>query len=363
MSVPHFNVAQAKHTVKLDRGIPAAMGAAVLFGVSTPLAKPLLGDMPPLLLAGLLYMGSGIGLSVLLGIRVATGGRGAITWPRGADVGWLAGAIAAGGAVGPYLLMVGLQATDAASASLILNLEGVFTALLAWFAFKENFDRRIALGMAFIVAGGVALSAAPALRAEGWAGPLAIAGACLAWAIDNNLTRKVSLHDAMFIACVKGLVAGIASVALALAYGARMPAVTATLQAGLLGFFSYGLSLALFVVALRRLGTARTGAYFSLAPFVGAALAVVLGAPLTATLVVAGLLMAVGVWLHLTERHEHLHHHLPVEHAHLHTHDAHHQHRHDAAWDGSDPHTHRHAHEPLDHAHPHYPDAHHRHPH
>ena len=137
----------------------------------------------------------------------------------------------------------------------------------------------------------------------------------------------MSLHDAMFIACVKGLVAGFASIALALAYGARMPAVTATLQAGLLGFVSYGLSLALFVVALRRLGTARTGAYFSLAPFVGAALAVVLGAPLTATLVVAGLLMAAGVWLHLTERHEHLHHHLPVEHAHLHTHDAHHQHR------------------------------------
>jgi drug/metabolite transporter (DMT)-like permease len=361
--VPQFNVAQAKNSLKLDRGILAAMGAAVLFGLSTPLAKPLLGDMPPLLLAGLLYTGSGIGLSVLLGIRVATGGCRAITWPRGADVWWLVGAIAAGGAIGPYLLMVGLQATDAASASLILNLEGVFTALLAWFAFKENFDRRIALGMAFIVAGGVALSAGPALRAEGLAGPLAIAGACLAWAIDNNLTRKVSLHDAMFIACAKGLVAGIASVALALAYGARMPAIATTLQAGLLGFFSYGLSLALFVVALRSLGTARTGAYFSLAPFVGAALAVVLGAPLTATLVLAGLLMGAGVWLHLTERHEHEHRHLSVAHEHLHTHDAHHQHRHDAAWDGTEPHTHKHTHEPLGHAHPHYPDAHHRHLH
>ena len=349
--------------MKLDRGILAAMGAAVLFGLSTPLAKPLLGDMPPLLLAGLLYTGSGIGLSVLLGIRVGTGGRRAITWPRGADVWWLVGAIAAGGAIGPYLLMVGLQATDAASASLILNLEGVFTALLAWFAFKENFDRRIALGMVFIVAGGVALSAGPALRAEGLTGPLAIVGACLAWAIDNNLTRKVSLHDAMFIACAKGLVAGIASVALALVYGARLPTVTTTLQAGLLGFFSYGLSLALFVVALRSLGTARTGAYFSLAPFVGAALAVVLGAPLTATLVLAGLLMGAGVWLHLTERHEHEHRHLPVEHEHQHAHDAHHQHRHDAAWDGTEPHTHRHAHESLEHAHPHYPDAHHRHSH
>jgi drug/metabolite transporter (DMT)-like permease len=349
--------------VKLDRGIPAALGAAVLFGLSAPLAKPLLGEAPPLLLAGLLYAGSGIGLAVLLGIRVAAGGRSAVTWPRGADVWWLVGAIAAGGVIGPYLLMLGLQATDAASASLILNLEGVFTALLAWFAFRENFDRRIALGMALIVAGGVALSAGPTLRAEGLAGPLAIAGACLAWAIDNNLTRKVSLHDAMFIACVKGLVAGLASVALALAYGARMPAVTTALQAGLLGFFSYGLSLALFVVALRRLGAARTGAYFSLAPFVGAALAVMLGAPLTATLVLAGVLMGLGVWLHLIERHEHRHHHLPFEHEHLHSHDAHHQHRHDVAWDGTEPHTHRHAHEALDHTHPHYPDAHHRHPH
>ncbi len=362
-TVPQLNVAKAKSAVKFDRGVLAAMGAAVLFGVSTPLAKPLLGDMPPLLLAGLLYAGSGIGLSVLLGIRVVAGGRSVITWPRGADVWWLVGAIAAGGAIGPYLLMVGLQATDAASASLILNLEGVFTALLAWFAFKENFDRRIAMGMAFIVAGGVALSAGPVLRAEGVAGSLAIAGACLAWAIDNNLTRKVSLHDAMFIACAKGLVAGIANVALALAYGTKMPAVTTILQAGLLGFLSYGLSLALLVVALRHLGTARTGAYFSLAPFVGAALAVVLGAPLTTTLVLAGLLMAAGVWLHLTERHEHEHHHLPVEHEHLHSHDAHHQHRHDATWDGVEPHTHRHAHEPLDHAHPHYPDTHHRHSH
>jgi hypothetical protein len=142
-----------------------------------------------------------------------------------------------------------------------------------------------------------------------------------------------------------------------------MPAVATALQAGLLGFFSYGLSLALFVVALRRLGAARTGAYFSLAPFVGAALAVMLGAPLTATLVLAGALMGVGVWLHLTERHEHQHHHLPFEHEHLHSHDAHHQHRHDVVWDGTEPHTHRHAHEALDHAHAHYPDAHHRHSH
>jgi drug/metabolite transporter (DMT)-like permease len=339
------------------------MGAALLFGVSTPLAKELVGDVPPLLLAGLLYIGSGAGLLVLLGIRVLTGRGAGIRLPRGADVGWLLGAIVVGGAIGPFLLMYGLQVTDAASASLILNLEGVFTALLAWFVFRENFDRRIAAGMAAIVAGGVVLSLGPALRAQGVIGPLAIAGACLAWAIDNNLTRKVSIHDAMLIACAKGLVAGSVTAGLALASGARMPPLRIALEAGLLGFVGYGLSLTLFVVALRGLGTARTGAYFSLAPFLGAAFAVALGAPFTAAVLLAALLMGVGVWLHLTEHHEHLHTHLPQEHEHPHVHDEHHRHRHAPGQDIQEPHSHVHAHEPLRHSHAHYPDLHHRHDH
>jgi len=349
--------------VRLDRGIFAALGAAALFGLSTPIAKTLVGEMSPLLLAGLLYAGSGTGLSILLAARAIGLGRASIVRPRGADLLWLLGAIAFGGAIGPYLLMYGLQTTDSASASLILNLEGVFTALLAWFAFKENFDRRIAAGMALIVAGGVVLSMGSALRAGGFVGPLAIAGACLAWAIDNNLTRKVSINDAMLIACVKGLIAGPISVALALRYGAHLPAVTLLLRAGLLGFVGYGLSLTLFVLALRNLGTARTGAYFSLAPFIGAALAVALGAPLTPSLIVAGLFMGGGVWLHITEDHAHLHRHPPLEHEHSHVHDAHHQHQHDSVWDGQKPHSHPHIHEPIEHAHPHYPDVHHRHHH
>jgi len=349
--------------VKLDRGILAAWGAAALFGLSTPIAKTLLGEISPLLLAGLLYTGSGVGLSVVLAARVIGLGRASIVRPRGADVLWLLGAIAFGGAIGPYLLMYGLQMTDSASASLILNLEGVFTALLAWFAFKENFDRRIAAGMALIVAGGVVLSMGTALRASGIVGPLAIAGACLAWAIDNNLTRKVSINDAMLIACVKGLIAGPISVALALRYGAHLPAGTLLLRAGLLGFVGYGLSLTLFVLALRNLGTARTGAYFSLAPFIGAALAVALGAPVTPTLMIAGLFMGAGVWLHLTESHGHRHRHSPLNHEHSHVHDAHHQHQHDSNWNGQEPHSHSHLHEPIEHVHPHYPDVHHRHDH
>jgi drug/metabolite transporter (DMT)-like permease len=349
--------------VKLDRGILAALSAAVLFGLSTPIAKQLVGEMPPLLLAGVLYAGSGVGLSLLLAVRAVGPGRTRIVRPRGADVLWLLGAIAFGGALGPYLLMYGLQSTDSASASLILNLEGVFTALLAWFAFKENFGRRIAAGMALIVAGGVVLSTGTAVRAGGVVGPLAIAAACLAWAIDNNLTRKVSINDAMLIACVKGVVAGSISIALALRLGAPIPAMATIVRAGLLGFVGYGLSLTLFVIALRNLGTARTGAYFSLAPFIGAALAVALGAPLTGTLLFAAVFMGTGVWLHITEHHAHLHRHSAIAHEHWHAHDEHHQHQHADGAHDQESHSHVHVHEPIEHAHPHFPDVHHRHRH
>ena len=349
--------------MKIDRGILAALSAAVLFGLSTPIAKILIGGMSPLLLAGLLYSGSGIGLSLILMVRAMTGARGTITRPRGIELLWLLGAIIAGGALAPYLLMYGLQFTDSASASLILNLEGVFTALLAWFAFKENVDRRIALGMACIIAGGVLLSLGPRDRGSGWLGPLAIGAACMAWALDNNFTRKVSVHDSMLIACVKGLIAGPVSVALAIHYGAAIPGSMRLIQAGLVGFVGYGLSLTLFVVALRNLGTARTGAYFSLAPSIGAALAVVLGAPVTGVLLAAAVLMGVGIWLHLSENHAHLHVHASMVHEHVHTHDEHHRHVHEPGWDGKEPHSHVHRHEPLTHTHAHYPDVHHRHEH
>lgn len=349
--------------MKIDRGIAAALSAAVLFGLSTPIAKELIGSISPLLLAGLLYSGSGIGLALVLMARAMTTARANITWPRGMEILWLLGAITAGGAIAPYLLMYGLQSVDSASASLTLNLEGVFTALLAWFAFRENVDRRIALGMACIVAGGVILSLGPQARVGTLIGPVAIAAACMAWAIDNNLTRKVSIHDSMLIACAKGMIAGPISVALAIHYGAPIPSLMRFMQAGVVGFVGYGLSLTLFVVALRNLGTARTGAYFSLAPFIGAALAVALGAPATGMLLAAALFMGAGVWLHLSEHHEHLHHHEELTHEHAHEHDEHHRHQHERDWDGKEPHSNVHVHERLSHAHAHYPDAHHRHEH
>lgn len=346
------------------RGIGLALSAAVLFGVSAPLAKLLLGVTAPQLLAGLLYLGSGVGLLAVWLVRRRRATEAALTRR---DVPWLAGAIGFGGVIGPLLLMLGLARTPAATASLLLNLEGVFTALLAWFGFRENVDRRVALGMLGIVSGGAVLSWNGSLTVGGLLGPLAIAGACLAWAIDNNLTQKVSGGDPVQVTSAKGLVAGAVNTVIALALGARA-ASTATVGAAMtLGFLSYGVSLTLFVLALRYLGTARTGAYFSVAPFVGAAVSLIIfrDQP-TPSFGVGAALMALGVWLHLTERHEHAHRHETLEHAHAHVHDAHHQHTHgpdDPAVTDPAPHVHGHRHEPLVHSHPHYPDLHHRHAH
>jgi drug/metabolite transporter (DMT)-like permease len=259
--------------------------------------------------------------------------------------------------------MVGLVNMPASGASLLLNAEGVFTALLAWFVFRENVDRRIALGMFAIVAGALVLSWSGEARIGTVWPALAILGACFAWGIDNNLTRKVSLNDATWIASVKGLVAGVVNLTLAWALGAAsLPALPLLGAALLLGFLAYGVSLTLFVVSLRHLGTARTGAYFSIAPFFGAILSIVLlGEPVTEPLLVAGLLMAAGVWLHLTEDHTHEHQHATLEHEHEHTHDEHHQHEHDFPVVLGKKHRHWHRHEPMVHTHAHFPDAHHQH--
>jgi drug/metabolite transporter (DMT)-like permease len=352
--------------MRINKGILNALAAAVLFGASTPIAKILVGEMPPVLLAGLLYAGSGLGLGIgllLRGlVRTAEAPTG-FALPRGEDLKWLAGAVLFGGVLGPVLLMLGLSSTLASVSALLLNLEGVFTALLAWFVFRENFDRRIAGGMALIVGGGLVLSWTSGTVALS-SGALLIVAACVCWAVDNNLTRKVSAGDAMVIACVKGLIAGFVNMGVALLLGAALPSGSASAAAAALGLGGYGISLALFVLALRDLGTARTGAYFSVAPFFGAALAIALnGEPVTWQLLVAGILMAIGVWLHISERHAHPHVHELQEHTHAHLHDEHHRHDHDFAWDGREPHTHAHVHARLVHSHRHYPDLHHRHPH
>jgi drug/metabolite transporter (DMT)-like permease len=237
---------------------------------------------------------------------------------RRADAPWMIAIVAFGGILGPLFLMLGLARTSAASGSLLLNLEGLATMAIAWVFFRENVDRRLLLGAAAILAGAVALSwQGQGIRVD--EGGLLIAAACLAWGVDNNLTRRLSVADPVVIALTKGVVAGSVNLIIALILGARLPSIGATGAALVVGFCGVGLSLVLFVLALRHLGSARTGAYFSLAPFLGAVIAIgLLGEPITPQLVVAGLLMAFDVWLHLTERHAHDHTHEPIEHEHSH---------------------------------------------
>jgi drug/metabolite transporter (DMT)-like permease len=340
------------------RAIAFALLSAALFGASTPLAKLLLGSTSPLLLAGLLYLGAGIGLAAWLAVR---GGFKPIPpgdWP------WLGSAVVAGGIAGPALLMFGLTRTDGATASLLLNFEAVFTAVIAWVAFRENVDRRVFAGMVAIVAGGVILSFETLPTSESWIGQILISAACFAWALDNNLTRRISGGDAATLACIKGLVAGSVNCGLALIQGAHIPAPGFVAIAGVVGLLGYGVSLALFIVALRDLGTARTAAYFSVAPFFGAALALLLLAETPgAAFWIAAAFMALGVGLHISERHRHAHVHEPMAHDHEHVHDEHHHHEHLVPWDGKEPHAHAHQHGALEHAHPHHPDLHHRHRH
>jgi drug/metabolite transporter (DMT)-like permease len=343
-----------------------ALASAALFGASTPLAKRLLGDGDdPGLLAGLLYLGSGLGLGGLILARRLGGAASAEAPLTRRDLPWLALTVASGGVIGPLLLMIGLASTPASAAALLLNVEGLATMAIAWMLFRESVDRRLLLGAAAILAGALLLSwrGAPGSTGLGL-GAVAIVGACIAWGVDNNLTRKLSAADPVQIAMIKGLVAGAVNLSLAMARGAQLPSPLHVAEAGVVGFLGYGVSLTLFVLALRHLGAARSAAYFSTAPFIGATLAIALfGDPVTAPLLAAAALVGLGLWLHLTERHAHEHGHEALAHSHAHVHDAHHQHVHAPGDPPGEPHTHPHRHAPLVHAHAHYPDLHHRHGH
>lgn len=341
-----------------------AILAAVLFGASTPAAKWLLSGTSPWLLAGLLYLGSGLGLLLIITLKKIFKIKKSDAPIKKQDFGWLAGATIFGGIIAPTLLMYGLSRTDAGSTSLLLNLEGVFTATLAWFVFKENFDRRILIGMIAILLGSIVLSWTQDPSMNDLIGPLCVTLACLSWGIDNNFTKKISASDALQISMIKGLVAGVSNTALAMSLSTINVNFQMLLVAGVVGFFGYGLSLVCFVLALRAIGAARTGAYFSLAPFLGAIIAVLVGAEaISMQLIIAGLLMGFGVWLHITEHHEHEHIHDEIEHEHSHVHDLHHQHSHTSGTPSAEPHSHKHRHEKMSHSHPHFPDTHHTHSH
>ncbi len=342
-----------------NRGAAAGLAAAVLFGAGTPVAKLLLGHVGPWLLAGLLYTAAGI---ALFGWRLLRR-KPAVHIPR-RDLPALVGAVFFGGLVAPVLLMLGLSGMPASGASLLLNAEGLFTALIAWLVFHEATDRRIVGGFGLIAAGAVVLSWPGQPQFGGLWPTVAVLGACLSWGIDNNLTRQVATHDAAWLAAVKGVVAGPANLVLAFALGSQLPTLPVLAGAAMVGIVSYGISLVLFIRALGMLGTARAGAYFSVAPFFGAALAILFGEPLTATLLVAALLMGAGLALHLSERHEHSHTHEALRHDHEHGHDdGHHLHHHDPPLPSGVRHRHVHDHHQMDHSHRHFPDDNHRHSH
>ncbi len=343
-------------------GIAKALVAALLFAISIPVAKLFLGEMRPQWLAAWLYLGSGVGLAIRAWLSRRTAPTEAPLQYR--HLVFLTAAIICGGVVAPVFLLIGLQKTPASSSSLLLNFEGVFTGLIAWSVFHENLGWRIVLGMAAIAAAGVLLAWNGPATLAGMSGPLAIIAACLCWALDNNFTQKISDADPVRIAMIKGLTAGAVNAAIAAITRQSTPPPTAIAGGAVLGFISYGLSLVLYISALRVLGTARAGNYFATAPFFGAGLGVfVLGEPMSMQLFAAALLMAVGLWLHFTERHEHTHVHEPLRHEHRHVHDEHHQHEHEADDPPGEPHSHPHRHDRLEHAHLHFPDIHHRHDH
>jgi drug/metabolite transporter (DMT)-like permease len=340
------------------RGALCGLAAAALFGLSAPLAKPLLSATEPLMLAALLYLGGGLALALAAAAR-----RGAGEAPlRRRDAPRLLLLVLCGGVVGPVLMLVALQRAEASSVSLLLNLEGPFTLGLAALAFGEHVGGRGLASLAAVVAGAVllALPTGPVHLAAGPA--LCVAAACLAWGLDNNLTRTLSLRDPVAVVRLKTLGAGACTLALALLSGRRLPPLGVTAAALLLGAASYGTSILLDAYALRHLGAAREAAYFATAPFLGALGSVVLlGERLAPATLLAGGLMAVGVWLLLGERHGHVHSHRELTHEHRHVHDAHHQHPHSGPV--TEPHSHPHHHAPLVHDHPHVPDEHHHHRH
>ena len=343
----------------LPRGVASGLGAAVLFGLSTPFAKLLLPSTGPLMLAGLLYMGAGIGLTVIAPFRRA--GREAPL--RRGDLPTLAAMVIAGGIAAPLLLLAGLARLPGGEASLLLNLEAPFTIGIAVLLFGESLGRREGVGAAAVVLGGVVLAYGPSEGSMHAVGALAVAGAGLAWSIDNNLSQRLSLRDPVAVTRLKTLVAGSFNVAVAMALGDPLPSALPLGGALVTGFLGYGVSIVLHLLALRHIGTSRQAAYLATAPFIGAVASVpILGEQLTWKEIAAGVVMAAGVTVLVRARHGHGHTHDPVEHDHAHVHDEHHDHAHGEGIPPA-PHSHLHRHPMLTHDHPHHPDPHHRHRH
>lgn len=343
------------------RGTACALGAAVLFGASAPLAKLLLPLVSPLMLAALFYLGAG---GALFACRALRGGRAAgreAPLSR-ADAPLLVGVILAGGIAGPVLMLVGLERVSGIVGALLLNLEAPFTILLALAVFREHLGRSDLASAALVISGAALLGLRSGPVASDALGMAAIAGACLCWGLDNNWTQALSLRDPIALVSIKASGAGAAMLALAFATGHELPDPGTLALALAVGSLSYGASIVLAVYALRELGAARESALFATAPFAGALLAIpLLGeVPRFVDGAAAGV-MALGVVLLLRASHDHLHAHEELVHEHTHSHDEHHRHAHEGSV--AEPHSHLHRHERLVHGHAHVSDLHHRHEH
>lgn len=333
-----------------------ALLAALFFGASAPIAKLLLGDVPPVLMAAFLYLGSGTGISLIkLYQRLTKNQKEAGI--RRPDIGWLAGAIISGGILAPIILMFSLKNTPASTASLLLNFEGVGTTLIALFFFRESISRRALAAILIITLASIFLSTDLASGFGLSLGALGVILACVLWGVDNNFTRNISAKDPLTIVAWKGLVAGSFSLLLGLGLGQQPPALSIILRILLLGFVSYGLSTMFFIYSMRGLGAARTSALYGTAPLAGMLLSIVIFRdPITLPFALAAILMMVGAYWLANEEHAHFHIHMPVVHEHRHSHDEFHLH------DGHiETHSHEHEHPHSQHEHGHMPDIHHRH--
>jgi drug/metabolite transporter (DMT)-like permease len=345
-----------------SRGTFYALGSAILFGVSPPLAKLLLPGAGPLLIATLLYLGAGIALCGAFFVPALR--RSGEAQLRITDLPLVGAIMLFGGILGPILMLCGLSHVSGVLGSLLLNLEAPFTVVLGVLFFGDHLGSRGCLATALVIAGAALLSGVPNDLGSDAFGMLAIVGACASWALDNNLMQRLSLRDPVAVARAKALGAGGCMLALVEVRGDPLPATTVAFQALCLGFVSYGLSLVLAVHAMRLVGAARQAAFFASAPFVGALLSIrVLGEKPGGEVVAAGALIVAGVFLLLSERHAHWHEHVEIDHDHVHVTDDHHKHAHDPGMLPVEPHAHLHHHPPLAHAHPHAPDVHHRHRH
>jgi len=343
-----------------------ALLAAALFGASAPFAKLLLRDLQPLQLSGLLYLGSGLGLLLFkLSQRLLTGQDSRQAALRKADVGWLIGAVICGGLLAPAVLMYSLSSTPAAVASLLLNFEAVSTTFIAAVFFREQTGNRLWLAVGVITVASLILTVE---TSGAWGlsfGSLGVLAACFLWGIDNNLTRHISAKDPVMIVIVKGLGAGSFALVLSFGIGSTLTSYSSAFLAMLLGCLSYGVSLLLFILALRDLGSSRASALFGTAPFLGAIVSFITFRYVPSVqFLISFPVMVLGAFLLLRESHSHLHLHTNVLHEHPHTHDEHHDHVHnDSIVRPSDRHSHAHKHEKLQHEHEHAPDIHHRHEH